>query len=269
MQRLNTYQDMLNLRNPDAFDMYTFNDHAGYGAIEVAQNMLLDFKEAAGNWKEQWAICEALALLFNTDSLDPMVGIDDGDLFGETMIILELMFLSMLAELEKQGQLAHVRNLGWVMGMVTREADAMRSDGFIEAPEGMKKKKKKKAYAGEHFVPYLLAYGVKHNITMYGPSNIADIIAEAEEEAEEQNVELPAAAQNPWGWATGFKAYERKNKVTAYGAGSRSKAAIGGDSLDITTYSPAERKAQSFNKKDPLTKDMIKALKDGMCLSIG
>lgn len=184
------------------------------------------------------------------------------------MIILELMFLSMLAELEKQGQLAHVRNLGWVMGMVAREAYAMRSDGFIEAPEGMKKKKKK-AYAGEHFVPYLLAYGAKHNITMYGPSNIADIIAEAEEEAEEQNVELPAAAQDPWGWATGFKAYERKNKATAYGAGSRSKAAIGGDSLDITTYSPAERKAQSFNKKDPLTKDMIKALKDGMCLSIG
>ncbi|RAK73190.1 uncharacterized protein BO72DRAFT_480449 [Aspergillus fijiensis CBS 313.89] len=247
MQRLNTYQDMLNLRNPDAFDMYTFNDHAGYGAIEVAQNMLLDFQEAAGNWKEQWAICEALALLFNTDSLDPMVGIDDGDLFGETMIILELMFLSMLADLEQQ-------------------ADAMRSDGFIEAPEG---KKKKKTYAGEHFVPYLLAYGAKHNITMYGPSNIADIIAEAEEEAEEQNVELPAAAQDPWGWATCFKAYERKNKATAYGAGSRGKAAIGGDSLDITTYSPAERKAQSFNKKDPLTKDMIKALKDGMCLSIG
>ncbi|RAH71294.1 uncharacterized protein BO66DRAFT_410467 [Aspergillus aculeatinus CBS 121060] len=240
---------MLNLRNPDAFDMYTFNDHAGYGAIEVAQNVLLDFHEAAGNWKEQWAICEALALLFNTDSLDPMIG--------------------MLAELEKQGQLAHVRNLGWVMGMVAREADAMRSDGFIEAPEGMKKNKKKKAYAGEHFVPYLLAYGAKHNITMYGPSNIADIIAEAEEEAEEQNVELPAAAQDPWGWATGFKAYERKNKATAYGAGSRGKAAIGGDSLDITTYSPAERKAQSFNKKDPLTKDMIKALKDGMCLSIG
>ena len=44
MQRINA-----DLRNPDLFDMYTFNDHAGYGVLEVVQSLLLDFAEADKN----------------------------------------------------------------------------------------------------------------------------------------------------------------------------------------------------------------------------
>lgn len=36
MQRINA-----DLRNPDFFNMYTFNDHAGYGVLEVVQNRSL------------------------------------------------------------------------------------------------------------------------------------------------------------------------------------------------------------------------------------
>ena len=54
------------LRDPDNFHMYTCNDHSAYGVLEVVQNLLLDFDEAANNWKDQWAVCEALAFLLNT-----------------------------------------------------------------------------------------------------------------------------------------------------------------------------------------------------------
>lgn len=55
------------LRDPDSFGMYTFNDHAGYGVLELLQNLILDFEEAAGNYKEQWAVCEALSFFLHTD----------------------------------------------------------------------------------------------------------------------------------------------------------------------------------------------------------
>jgi hypothetical protein len=55
------------MRSPDNFNMYTFNDHEGYGVLEILQNLMLDFEEAAGNYKEQWAVCEGLAFFIKTD----------------------------------------------------------------------------------------------------------------------------------------------------------------------------------------------------------
>ncbi len=58
------------LRDPDNFNMYTFNDHAGYGCLEVVQNLFLDYVESAERgWMEQWAVCEGFALwLMNPNS---------------------------------------------------------------------------------------------------------------------------------------------------------------------------------------------------------
>ncbi|KAF7624367.1 hypothetical protein AFLA_008077 [Aspergillus flavus NRRL3357] len=237
---------MLDLRDPDNFSMYTFNDHSAYGAIEVVQNMMLDFDEASGKWQQQWAVIEALAWLLSGDFLSPMVMIDDGDLFRETTILLEQMFLTLLAELEKEGQLeAHsdVHNIGLIMGLIAGEANTLRSDGFINI-----KKSKAKSYHGQDFIPYLLTYASKGNISLRGPSNIDEIIAE-----------------DPWKWGTAFKAYKR-NAVAPYGG--RSRTAIGGDCLDITTYSSAERKKASFTKEDPISADMIKKIKEGLVLQL-
>ena len=57
---------MATLRNPGCFKMYTFTKHAAYGVLEVYQNILLDFKQAAGNYKLQRVICEGLALFLCT-----------------------------------------------------------------------------------------------------------------------------------------------------------------------------------------------------------
>ena len=62
-----TTRTLSDVRNPDAFGLYTFNDHHAYGDLEVVQNLFLDFEEAADNYKEQWAVCEALAFFTARD----------------------------------------------------------------------------------------------------------------------------------------------------------------------------------------------------------
>lgn len=62
------------LRCPDNFDMYTYNDHQGYGVLQVVQNLLLDFVEAKSNLREQWAVCEGMVLF--------LLGFDAMPIFG-------------------------------------------------------------------------------------------------------------------------------------------------------------------------------------------
>lgn len=62
------------VRDPDNFDMHIYNDFFGYAIMELVENLFLDFDEAAGDWKMQWAICEATALYFQMDAIMPMVG---------------------------------------------------------------------------------------------------------------------------------------------------------------------------------------------------
>jgi hypothetical protein len=51
-----------------------------------------------------------------------------------------------------------------------------------------------------------------------------------------------------------------------YGSGSGKNRNIGGDNLDITTMSSAERKEASYEKKDPLSKEMLKKIAEGEVL---
>ncbi|PYI00176.1 hypothetical protein BO71DRAFT_312568 [Aspergillus ellipticus CBS 707.79] len=258
---------MLDLRDPDCWSMYMFGDYAGYGAVEVVQNLLVDFREAAGYWRQQWVICEALVLRLSRNWFAPMGMIDDSDCFQATTILVEHMFLSMLSELESQGQMgpnSDVRNLGMIMGLYAMEAQTLRTDGFIDpVPEAEETR-----YHGEHFVPYLVTYARKHNITIHGPSELDDILAKAEEEAEEQDVKVPAhgrTGRTPWDWATALKNYERVYR-TSSGRGSGRN--IGGDGYDITTMTSKERARKSFAKKDPLTPDMLKGLREGLILQL-
>lgn len=53
--------------------MYVYNDYHGYGIVQVVQNTLLDFdqEKEKDNWKEQWAICEAIILFFQSGHAMP------------------------------------------------------------------------------------------------------------------------------------------------------------------------------------------------------
>lgn len=74
IQKFITLSIQSQVRDPDAMDMYTYNDHFGYGVLELAQNLLLDFDEAKGDWKQQWSICESVIMFFARDVAEPLFG---------------------------------------------------------------------------------------------------------------------------------------------------------------------------------------------------
>lgn len=62
------------VRDPDNFGMYVYNDFFGYSLMELIENSLIDFEEADGDWKMQWAICEGTGLYFQMDCIMHVVG---------------------------------------------------------------------------------------------------------------------------------------------------------------------------------------------------
>ncbi|KAK4242861.1 hypothetical protein C8A03DRAFT_28860 [Achaetomium macrosporum] len=265
------------LRDPDNFNMYTFNDHAGYGVLEMLQNLILDFEEAAGNYKEQWVVCEALAFFLQTETSWAVTRIDDGDGVEAVFQLIGRLFMSMLALLEREKLLAkdsEIKNLGLIMALFMSWARDSRPYGLLEESkqESLGPAKDKKKWEPHAFDSLVLAYARKYGIDLVGPYDIGKAIKEAQGDAD-----LPDPASNtgnadPFSFAKELKKYKKeRGGVTAFlagAAGSRAKVPIGGDSLDITTWTSAERKRKSFDKKDPLGKKEIDAIKEGLILDV-
>ena len=54
------------LRCPLYFATKGYKFHVEYGMLEMLQNLILDYAEADGNYREQWAVCETLAFFLGT-----------------------------------------------------------------------------------------------------------------------------------------------------------------------------------------------------------
>lgn len=152
----------------------------------------------------------------------------------------------MLATLERNALLkpdSEVKNLGMVMALYIRLAGDEMPTCSIDLPD----------LAGD-----VLAYATKFNIEpldLSGMENVDEVKALA------NKVVLPACEDkndDPWEWAKGLKEYQDKHKP----------GKIGGDRLDITTWKSADRKKHSFTKKDPVDKQMIDALKEGLVMQL-
>ncbi|KAK3376270.1 hypothetical protein B0T24DRAFT_549857 [Lasiosphaeria ovina] len=267
------------LRNPDIFEAYTFNDHEGYGVIETFQNLFLDFEAAAGNYKEQWAICEGLAFFLPTDYAMPATGIDDGDLADATFQLLGRMLMSTLAHLEREGLLAkdsEILNLGTVMGLFMMVASDMRDYGLLESDkaEALGPAKDKKRWVPSAFDNQILAYARKYDIALAGPPNMVGYIANANADV---NLPVPASntgpAADPFGFAKALKAYKTRGNPAAFilqmRRAEKCKSKIGGDISDLTSWKSAERAKVAFRKKDPLGPKEIAAVARGDIISIG
>lgn len=233
------------LRCPDLFNMYVYNDYHGYGIVQVVQNTLLDFdqEKEKDNWKEQWAICEAIILFFQSGHAMPFFMIDDSQGMKDLCDLLRIMFLTALASLERHGLLkpdSEVKNLGVMMGQFLRFQNIC--DSF---PEGLD--------------TAVVAYAAKHNIQIQGLSDVRSRLESIRESDEE--VVLPASdaeSTDPWDFNGKFLDYIERNAP-----------AVGGDSYDVTTWTCAERKRKSFTGKDPFSKKDRDALKEGMVLQLG
>ncbi|KAK4133942.1 hypothetical protein BT67DRAFT_381493 [Trichocladium antarcticum] len=263
------------MRCPDNFNMYTFNDHMGYGILELLQNLVLDFSEAAGNYKEQWAVCEGTAFFLKTDLAAAITRIDDGETVDATFQLIGRLFLSMLATLEREnllGKDSPIPNLGLIMAIFMTLPSDLAPYGLLDdsKKEAIGPAKDKKKWQPHTFHHQILAYARKYDIDLVGPHNIADAVAEAEPDAD-----LPAPASNtgkadPFGFAKGLKAYTNQcGGITGFMVGKTPRTPIGGDTLDITTWTSDERKRKSFDKKDPLGKAEIDAIKNGLVMSLG
>ncbi|KAK1977153.1 hypothetical protein LZ30DRAFT_785095 [Colletotrichum cereale] len=257
-RKLMTQQIHCQVRDPDSFGMYTYNDHSAYGVLQVLQNLILDYEEAKDDWKEQWVICEAMAPFIWYLSGGEFAMADDGELCSHTARLIGNLFLAMLARLEREGVLApdsEVKDLGHVMAGMLKVAAAFRGSSLLEQGTPMKKSKKRPfPFAEDSFADYVAAYAKKHGITLCGVPGRKDLLENVDD-----SVELPTAeahGDDPWGWAAAFSEYKRGRK-------------IGGDDLDITSWASAERKKAAFNKRDPLGKKEIEAIKDGMVMMLG
>ncbi|KAF9889062.1 hypothetical protein FE257_008039 [Aspergillus nanangensis] len=250
-QKYLTARIMCDLRCPDMFDIYTFNDHAGYGVVEVVQNLVLDFVEAQaqGDWKEQWVICAAMSQFATGGSFDPIMMVDDGRGLMVLLSLVGRMFLSMLATLKEQKLLqpgSEIKDLAQVMTSWIELIETWEIKNYDEEEEEV-----------PDFRAIIWTYAKTHGITLPLESKFTDTLEEVGE--------LPAG-KDPWRFAAIFKEYQRVHARSYYNTGK--KARIGGDSLDITTWSSAARKEGSFTGKDPLGKKEMDAIKDGMVLQL-
>ncbi|KAK2777745.1 hypothetical protein CKAH01_11942 [Colletotrichum kahawae] len=236
--KLMNQQPNVQVRDPDFFGMYTYNDHRAYGIIEIIQNLVLDFDEASANWKEQWVICEALAPFIWYLSGDDFAMCDDGDFASLTAKLVGNLFLSMLARLERMGLLkpdSEVRDLGMVMAGFIKFQGAP----FIHVPS--------------NFDSYIAAYAAKYNIKFGGVKGLKSLLDDVQEDV---NLPTEKDGEDPWGFKATLKEYRAH------------RGKIGGDALDITGWSSAERKEAAFGKKDPLPKNILDGLKAGEVIGL-
>ncbi|KAI1761581.1 hypothetical protein GGR53DRAFT_20930 [Hypoxylon sp. FL1150] len=263
-RKYSTQRIHIDLRDPDGFEMYTFNDHAAYGCIEVIQNLFLDYDEDAHRgWREQWAICEGLGLFLFSPMSGIMTMVDDGELAEQTLRLAGRMFLNMLAQLDSQhlvGDATEVKNLGTMMAIYMKLPSDMHPYGLLEHSG-----KKTKKFAPECFDDAILSYANQRGVTLQGPDDIDELTAKLD-----GDVELPKkGAKDPWGWKAALTKYKKKYDGLMSFMAKKKGSGIGGDALDVTTWTSAERKAASYDKKDPLGKREIDAIKKGMVIQRG
>ncbi|CAI7648887.1 unnamed protein product [Penicillium manginii] len=71
VRRFNMMREQLQYRDAGSFGIQMFGEYSIWGTIKVIDNQILDFQEA-NDWKEQWAVCEALAILLGAEELSDM-----------------------------------------------------------------------------------------------------------------------------------------------------------------------------------------------------
>lgn len=282
LRKCHTQHIHLSLRNPDAFGILECNDFPAYGGLEVMQNLFVDFDEAAADiergWREQWAVCEGMALWL----LDPkgcMLAalIGDAEIVFATYRLVGRMFLAMLAQLDGldllRGDDTEVRSLGCVMTWYVKLAGIFREHLALDAERARGPKSR---FNPDYFDDAIMSYAKQRGVTLGGDTGyVDDDIATAGADLEGQ-VKLPdmkkgaaaAAIADPWGWKAELRRYERRHGGVLGFVTDREHHAIGGDCIDMTTWTSAERKAKSYDGKDVLSKADIEGIKNGDLIAI-
>lgn len=257
-----TASAMVDLRNPDAFGMYTFNDHLAYGAHEVVQNLLADFDEAfkSKDWQEARAVIEGMSLFMIMGDGSMIAMADDGDMMRQTAAQIVRMALTALSALGDEAQGAeevYKKSTGFLTALYLQVTELFRDSSLLDDSEPSKAKTFK--FSADNADLYLLNLAKRHGVTVPDVEIESDI-----------DITMPKdTAKDPWNWAKSFAEYQHSCVAPMYAYRGSNRARIRGDGLDITTWTAAERKKASFDGKDPLPADMTKKLKEGLVFCLG
>lgn len=171
----------------------------------------------------------------------------------------------MLARLGAENLLdenAAVKNLGLIMALYIKIASIFRNVCLLdEDKEEICTKPSRFTWTPDRFDDYVNAYAAKFGITLRGLDDIEELTADLD-----TDVSLPAL-QGCWGWSRSFESYEKRYASSPPMGPSQSQ--IGGDGLDIITWTGAERKRYNFDRKDPLSAAILKDIKKGMVMCLG
>lgn len=256
-----TTMNMLGLREPGAFGMYTFNDHGCYGALEVLQNLFVDFDEAFrdNDEKEMWVNVETIAMYMSYGGGDMIFMCDDAEAVKDAVNIIAKIPLAAIYHTERHNTW-ELRNLPWMLSLYIELADQFREQGLIE--ESSRPQGKNFKFLSGNMDEYLLAIAARRNI------KLPDIEEDRVEDA--TDLRMPDVDKNDaWSWKTTFPKY-CSICPSPYGNRGAGGPKIGGDGLDITTWSSAERKKAAYDRgKDPLKPADIKKLKEGLVMMKG
>lgn len=251
--------DMFGLRDPDTLGVRTFDNHAADGAHQVVQNMMLDFDDAftGRRWMEAWSIVEGLGLfLCLADGLVMCESDDRTHKARNTARQVARMPLAILSAVEAAGMLAtnaqgggpRIRNAGFIIAIYIRLAAKFRDRGVLSTARPVEGG----AGAFFKFDPnyldlYLLAVARWYGITVPGIN-----VGGSDEEYPTMPTSTPITAHDPWGWTRSFGPYAKADPE------------IGGDWLDMSTWSSEERTAHSLSRTDPLPRDLPRRLRKGL-----
>lgn len=202
---------------------------------------------------------EGMALFMTVGPGDAMCMVDDGEMAARVGQQIGRMALTALGALDQQGLLkkdSEIRNLGWMMAVYQDIAHDFRGQGILEESEPSSAKTFK--FNPDNVDLYMRAYARTHDIVMH----VTDL-------DEDKEITMPKKdAKDPWGWTKSFPDCKRQDGVPSFSIKGGKAMAYGGDSLDITTWSSAERKKYAFDKKDPLPKDVMDKIKQGFMMTL-
>ena len=187
----------------------------------------------------------------------------------------------MLAQLERKDLLSNaseIENLGLIMALFMSAARNLREEhGQLEdteeeplGPEGDNRTWKPHAFDN-----HILAYACKYDIDLVGDTNLDETIAAANAYVKLPRPEsISDSKADPFGFAVALERYD--NVHGGIGATmavnfplppARPPTRVGGDNLDMTTWSTMKRRVATRHLRDPLSEEQVDALKKGMVLS--
>ena len=244
-EKYRTQMKQADLRDPSGLDIYTFNDHFGYGMLEVVQNLLLDFNEAGyrngRGWREQWAVTEALVLFLTLGDGLAMTTVDDGEMAEGTAAQIQRLFLTMLATLGREELLvpsSPVRNVGLVMAMYVKLADTFRKYSLMPAYRETGSRKVFR-FCKSKFDRYIAMYAREQGIELRGVKDL-DVPSL-------DGVVMPKdSAKDPWSWTSTLGVYKRNCFAPTYAFRGWARQQVGGDGLDISSWSKKEIEEHRF-----------------------